>query len=410
MLAQRPVSATRGWIVLVGFVAFVASLFLARHSFMLDPVKGAALVILITAATHFFLDVTVLKVHRRTSTGLDWTKKNSSFDRVQTKIFGFAGSLGFIGAIYWLFPEYRGDFYDSYWSILRLTLPVVGLLAIPYIWFVDSRMENPNDGYVQMGRVVLFQWEKIDKAVLGQHMLGWLVKGFFLPLMFTYFVRDLAEFSTFDFSIITDFKTFFDFTYHSIFLVDVGIVSMGYVMSLRLFDTHLRSTEPTFKGWLVALICYQPFWSLFGRLYLDYSSDFGWGVWLQAYPAMYAIWGSLILLLYAVYVTSSLMFGCRFSNLTHRGILTNGPYAWSKHPAYISKNIAWWLTSVPFAMSGSGADALRGCALLALINYVYYLRAKTEEAHLARDPVYREYTAWIAERGLIARLRNRFGD
>jgi len=271
-------------------------------------------------------------------------------------------------------------------------------------------MKNPIDGYMQMGRVVLFQWEKIDKAALGQHLLGWLVKGFFLPLMFTYFVRDLGEFCTFDFSSFTDFKSIFDFTYHSIFLLDVGIVSMGYTMSLRLFDTHLRSTEPTAKGWLVALICYQPFWALFGRLYLDYSNGFGWGVWLQSYPAMYAIWGSMILLLYFVYVSSSLMFGCRFSNLTHRGILTNGPYALSKHPAYISKNIAWWLTSVPFAVSGSGADAIRGCALLAMINFVYYKRAKTEEAHLSKDPVYREYAAWMAENGLLARLKARFTD
>ena len=40
--------------------------------------------------------------------------------------------------------------------------------------------------------------------------------------------------------------------------------------------------------------------------------------------------------------------GPRFSNLTHRGILTHGPYAWSKHPAYLSKNLFWWLSSLPF--------------------------------------------------------------
>ena len=54
----------------------------------------------------------------------------------------------------------------------------------------------------------------------------------------------------------------------------------------------------------------------------------------------------------------------RFSNLTHRGIITNGPYRYSKHPAYLAKNLSWWLVSMPFMITVSplaNAALLRCC-------------------------------------------------
>jgi hypothetical protein len=38
--------------------------------------------------------------------------------------------------IYWLVPEYKGQFYDSYHStMLAVIVPAGLLLAIPYIWW-----------------------------------------------------------------------------------------------------------------------------------------------------------------------------------------------------------------------------------------------------------------------------------
>ena len=59
-------------------------------------------------------------------------------------------------------------------------------------------------------------------------------------------------------------------------------------------------------------------------------------------------WGSTILVCIAVYSWATISFGIRFSNLTNRGIITNGPYRYTKHPAYIAKNLSWWMESVPF--------------------------------------------------------------
>lgn len=119
---------------------------------------------------------------------------------------------------------------------------------------------------------------------------------------------------------------------------------------------------------------------------------------------LYYAWGGSILILTGVYALSTVVFGIRFSNLTHRGIITHGPYRLTKHPAYISKNLSWWLISVPFVSGASATAALAHCGILLCINFVYWVRAKTEEQHLLADPKYREYAAWIEEHGLFARL------
>jgi protein-S-isoprenylcysteine O-methyltransferase Ste14 len=116
------------------------------------------------------------------------------------------------------------------------------------------------------------------------------------------------------------------------------------------------------------------------------------------------LWGSGILFLVFVYVWSTAAFGLRFSNLTHRGIITHGPYRWTKHPAYLAKNLSWWMISVPFVAGSGWLVAIQSCLMLAAVNLIYYLRAKSEERHLAADPVYRDYQAYIARHGLCARL------
>lgn len=143
--------------------------------------------------------------------------------------------------------------------------------------------------------------------------------------------------------------------------------------------------------------------------YLRYHNDITWGIWLQSNPVLYMFWGSLILLCLIVYVWATVMFGTRFSNLTHRGILTNGPYRWTKHPAYISKNLSWWLIAVPFLADKPWDVNLRACLLLIGLNLIYFARAKTEERHLSQDPTYVTYAAWISEYGLIARIKKLLG-
>ena len=114
---------------------------------------------------------------------------------------------------------------------------------------------------------------------------------------------------------------------------------------------------------------------------------------------------SMILILELVYSLATVALGLRFSNLTYRGLVTGGPYRYTKHPAYVFKNISWWLISMPFMVWGANWQlALRGCILLFGVNILYYVRAKTEENHLSHYPEYVEYALKMNEKSIFVPL------
>ena len=39
----------------------------------------------------------------------------------------------------------------------------------------------------------------------------------------------------------------------------------------------------------MALTCYEPFWSLIGKQYLSYETDYKWGAWLNDRPIIYLL-------------------------------------------------------------------------------------------------------------------------
>jgi protein-S-isoprenylcysteine O-methyltransferase Ste14 len=310
------------------------------------------------------------------------------------------------GAAYWLLPEYQGTFYLPYWRFLRwVGIPTLCLAPLYFAW-VGRRVVADDDPYLMLGRVLARQvavgavW-----PVLRVHFLGWTIKAFFLPLMVVYLGREAVAVGNAWRVVSADYMRLYQFCYELSIFVDLLFCVVGYTLTLRALDSHIRSVEPTTMGWVAALACYQPFYSIVGTYYLNYEGDLYWDNWLAPYPLLRACWGTTIIVLLAVYALSTVAFGLRFSNLTHRGIVTGGPYRFVRHPAYLSKNASWWLISVPFVSQAGSLEALRHCALLLLLNLLYVLRAWTEERHLSRDPVYRDYSAWIARRGLFARLR-----
>ena len=50
---------------------------------------------------------------------------------------------------------------------------------------------------------------------------------------------------------------------------------------------------------------------------------------------------------------------------------------------------------------GNPWNAVKRCIMLGIINFVYFMRARTEERHLSRDPKYVEYALWMNEYGLL---------
>lgn len=400
---SRPVSVSNWITATAGLVAFIIALFTARYfSKELNMLVDAAiLVILMTGLGIFSVDFFINKVHLRSSTGLDFKQSNYSLSRTGYKLLGLVGILSILSVAYWLFPEYASDFYVDYFIFLKKVVPISVLVAIPYFYYIDSKQTDPFDGYWNMGKFIAGDWEEVNPNSLKQFVLGWIIKAFFLPLMFTFLCQNLNAFIMTDFSKLTTFNAGFDFAYTFLYLIDVGLVPVGYIMSLRLMDTHLRSAEPTMLGWASALFCYDPFWIAIGAKFLAYDTSYKWNDWLANDPIMFKIWALVILALVAIYVWATVIFGARFSNLTHRGIITNGPFKYTKHPAYLSKNFSWWLINIPFIVHESIDYSNKHCLLLLGINFIYYIRAKTEEQHLMKDPVYAQYAAWIDQHGIF---------
>lgn len=396
----RPATVTNNWINLLGLLGAAGVVWLLIRDGQ-PAAHAAGLGIVSLALLIGLLEIGFLKTHARPSSGLGWGGgRTVDPGRIAVKLLGLVATLGLIGLAYWLAPEYRAERYAAFWYVLLLTWPYIAFVMVVYFVAIDKRMHQPRDGYFQMGCVVLGRFGQVDRRTLAQHLLGWAIKGFFVPLMFVYLVDELDRFDSLARSSELSFLGWFDLLFSSAFVIDLLFTAAGYLFCVRLFDSHIRSADATASGWLVALICYEPFWLFFYWHYWPYRADTAWTTWLADSPLLY-VWGGLILALMAVYAWTTLTFGLRFSNLTHRGILTSGPYRYTKHPGYLTKNLVWWLMAMPFLSTAGWPEALRHSLMLLAVNGLYFLRARTEERHLSYDPTYVAYATWMNDHGWL---------
>jgi hypothetical protein len=402
-LPEPPTSMTINWLATT---IFIYSLTIIKDYDI--PVMEATVFSMIALALPIIiLEYIFLKPYARPSSGLDFKLKNAvDIKRTTVKITGLYGTIGFVALIYWLFPVYRSDaLYENYWIFIKYIAVILLAGGIPYFFILDKYLKEPRDSYWHFGMMMLGHWKKINIKIIRQHALGWLVKLFFLPLMFSYLTGNINYIKTADFfTALLYFPHLYDFLYNLIFTIDLAFVSVGYLMTMKIFDSHIRTAEPTLLGWFVALQCYQPFWGLINNNYFQYDNNYYWGHLFAGHETVYTIWGVSILLLLFIYMWASTAFGIRFSNLTNRGILTNGPYRFCMHPAYVSKNLSWWLISVPFISEAGPWEAIRQSILLLGVNIIYYFRAITEERHLSQDPNYVRYGLSMNRRSIFRRL------
>lgn len=402
---MTPPSATDLRINLVGLAGMLAT----AGALIGTPLNPNWLMVLMMAAAALpilALDLLVHRVYRRPTTGLDWTRTEPRDpSRIATKWFGATAAIAMVGAVYALTPEYQGDFYQHFYWLVRAFGPIAAVIGLGYLAWLDRYLVEPKDAYWHFGAWLTGRRTEADPEKVADLLRGWVIKGFFVPLMYTYAVRNVIDLRL---ALGKDEPDLFVWAFDTLwslgFLVDIVFTTMGYLLTLRLFDTHLRSAEPTVTGWVVALVCYQPFFGLISRQYLAYDNGYSWGQWLAGVPALKIVWGVVLLLLLAMFSGSTVAFGCRFSNLTHRGIITGGFYRWMRHPAYFSKCTSYWLLFVPFVSNGSGYEVVRDCTMLSMLCVVYWLRARTEERHLSRDPAYVRYALWMNDHSVWAPL------
>lgn len=288
-------------------------------------------------------------------------------------------------------------------QIFYVLFIIYTLLLIPY-YGLQPRLQSKASiffsGLLQLlkkPKEFSFSWP------FKQACLCLLLKFFFVPLMINW---SLGHFAQLDIMLerferyygpYQTFRVIFDdYLYWTCFqlilMVDTLIFTIGYMVELPFLNNRIRSVEPTILGWMACLICYPPFNGTMAGFIHWQSSDFP----DYADPILHVVMNCCILVAMAIYSTSSIMLGLRASNLTNRGIVTRGPYAFVRHPAYTAKNLAWWIGAVPtLALSFNKGLPDFSWALFCLSFWsgIYILRAVTEEEHLLRG--HNGYSAYM---------------
>jgi protein-S-isoprenylcysteine O-methyltransferase Ste14 len=409
----RPVSAVSTGVGLAGLAGLLGWAAVAHIFGMVGPL-ASVVAMLACAMPMLAWSLLVDRVHRSPTTGIDWTRPPrplaETVDISLVKLAGLWGIWGAIGALYCLARWYWDGAYLFAMQVIGIGMVPVALLSIPYVLWLDRRMIEPRDGAWHFGQWLIGGAEAVDRDTLHDFFRAWTVKGFFLAFMISIVPGNWAAAIRPGWDwILADPVNFSRWLIAGMFMIDVVFATVGYALTMKPLDAHIRSANPYAAGWTAALICYPPFILMNSGGPLDYSVGTGdWSQWLYGHEWLLALNGAWLVFLTGVYAWATVAFGLRFSNLTHRGILTHGPYAWTKHPAYLSKNLFWWFASLPFlATTGNPVDMVRNSFLLAAIGGVYYWRARTEERHLSQDPAYRDYAAWMERNGPIPRLINR---
>lgn len=253
-------------------------------------------------------------------------------------------------------------------------------LSLKQFWSSSKAvLQNPKEGF-KLG------------ASVKRNLLFALVKLLFIPIMVKFVVGNFNAirfkvnfFASHEmdwFSVNFFNNHFYGLALATIFLIDTGFFAFGYLFEASWLKNKIRSVDTSFFGWFVALACYPPFTDAFAKWAPWHTNDYAW------FGSAEVTFGVRILLLFLLigYVAATVSLGTKCSNLTNRGIVTTGAYAIVRHPAYICKNLFWWIVLIP-AIPNTPL-AIFGMAFWTML---YFFRAITEERHLIRDSDYQAY-------------------
>jgi protein-S-isoprenylcysteine O-methyltransferase Ste14 len=220
-------------------------------------------------------------------------------------------------------------------------------------------------------------------------LLATLLKGFFAPLMVMSLMIFCVAAASHGLTLVegrsagVGLLALFDqhgfwMLMQTILFIDVLIFTTGYLIEIPRLGNEIRSVDPTVLGWTAALLCYPPFNALTSRLLGAQVSDFP----QFDNPTVHVVLNVALLALLACYAWASVALGLKASN---RGIVRRGPYAFVRHPAYVCKNLAWWIGAAPLVSSAFDQglyDGISAIVSAAGWSMLYVLRALTEEDHL----------------------------
>jgi protein-S-isoprenylcysteine O-methyltransferase Ste14 len=343
-----------------------------------------------------------------------WCKKPAPHLETKTwlthsaiKWLGTMAGLGLVLFAWWLLPEYHRPLYRPVKQAAWMLLPYVPALSAIYILLTQKRLGLAEDDDWYLGMLLLGKTKSIEWHRIRDGLLVWFVKGFFLPLNFSSAVVMLKSIRTEELpSLSTPWLQMVAQLDVMIFCTLVISIIPGYLLSSRLLGTEIRKIDHSWFGWMVTLACYPPFLHGVFTSWLNYhgknhGSTKPWAMLSADTPYLQYILGGGIILMGLVHYWGEAIFNLRASNLSHRGIITNGPFRFTKHPVYVSKCAGWLLLWLPFAQAGSWLNNLRLTILWCGVCILLGLRGLAEEKLLSQDPDYDAYALWVDKHGIF---------
>jgi protein-S-isoprenylcysteine O-methyltransferase Ste14 len=342
-------------------------------------------------------------------------------------VTNYFSTLGFIGLSYWIISSlsnFHRSMLQGQWqlgtpdvqavitvqAVFIALISLYALVLVPYyaaypwmrsksftfaqgVWFALRRSrKRAGETAVSTGGMSLPLNARLSPAA-KQAGLALLLKFFFAPLMINWCLIHIANLSGSLLQLMSGIgnglsgRMLFDTSlfwaaFQLILFIDTLLFTLGYIIELPALGNRIRTVDPTFFGWFICLVCYPPFNDFTLRFLEWQSSDFP----QFTNDAVHLTVNITLLAALAIFSWASVSLGFKASNLTNRGIVTHGPYAFVRHPAYAAKNLAWWLGALPMlgVMMATGSWKSIGYSLLALFGWttIYALRAITEERHL----------------------------
>ena len=251
------------------------------------------------------------KVHCNPGTGIDWSAARTAAemrDVSLTKLAGLYATWCGIACVYGIGRFYwDGNFAFAMWCF-GWGMPVVAVLAVPYVLWLDRYLVEPRDGAWHVGDWLTGQ-AGVDIAAIQGHLRAWAVKAFFLAFMLAVVPGNFAGFVHTDPTTLRDPVALAQWLIALMFVIDVAFATVGYMLTLRPLDAHIRSANPFAAAWTAALMCYPPFILMDAGGPLDYHPGTqDWTVWFAGHPLLLGVWGTMLVGLTAIYAAATVAF------------------------------------------------------------------------------------------------------
>lgn len=340
-------------------------------------------------------------------------------------VSNYLSTLAFIGLSYWIITalsNFHRSMLQGQWqfglfgidaaiTVHALFVTLIAIYAVALIPYYAAYPWMRSKAYTfAQGMWFALRRDRTNpqlSPIARQAGLALLLKFFFAPLMINWCLIHVANLTGSLLQLIDGTEggltgrelfdtSLFWAAFQLILFVDTLLFTIGYIVELPRLGNRIRSVDPTFFGWFICLACYPPFNDLTLRFLEWQSSDFP----QFSNDALHFTLNIAVLGALAIFSWASIALGFKASNLTNRGIVTHGPYAFVRHPGYAAKNFAWWLGALPVLGATLAAGHWRAFAysLIALFGWtaIYALRALTEERHLRLlDNGYAEYAQTV---------------